>query len=584
LAVDLFAGAGGLSLGLEKAGWKVAVAVDHDPRVLETHRHNFGGLTLDLDLGDPGQRADLVGLLNQVEIDLVAGGPPCQPFSRAGRSKIRSLVEAGLRDSHDHRQELWRGFLDIALKVRPRAVLMENVPDMALGDDFFVVRTMVEALEGAGYATQVQLADAWKFGVPQHRKRLILLARNDGQPFTWPDSTRKVTTLKDAIDDLPRLGQTTGGRRLSYTPHAPLSAFAQNLRSGSAADVVFDHMTRPVRDDDRAIFAMMNSQTRYSQIPARLRRYAVESFDDKYKRLAWDELSRSITAHIAKDGYWYIHPEEGRTLTVREAARIQTFPDAFRFAGTRSDAFRQIGNAVPPLLGEAAAAAVRRVSRSQGDVQDQPGWSGARAALAAWAKEQRHGPHWHMLPGIGTTPAVAVVAALLNSSRTDLQKASRALSVLRGRARLTEADLQAVRDELASPKARNNLERLRGLGRKQKVWAQPILMPDVVSLKPGEADLYLLLIGEDLLLSSQGVHRVAARVAGTNSHIVNRGSDGRVDLARLVGAGEEATLRMAAIRLLSAITCTHHEPACEQCPLADWCITRSSRSTAADVG
>ncbi len=104
---------------------------------------------------------------------------------------------------------------------------------------------------------------------------------------------------------------------------------------------------------------MMDSSTLYGNLPPEKRRYSADTFDDKYKKLDWDSRSRSITAHIAKDGYWYIHPSELRTLTVREAARIQTFPDRFRFAGTRSDAFRQIGNAVPPLLGAAAAAVLQ---------------------------------------------------------------------------------------------------------------------------------------------------------------------------------------------------------------------------------
>src|SRR5215216_4670780 len=140
LAIDLFSGAGGLSLGLERAGCRVALAVDIDEWALETHAHNFEGLALRLDLGDPGIRDGLVALLEGIDVDLVAGGPPCQPYSRAGRSKIRSLVESGVRDPRDHRSELWRAFLDIAERVRPRAVLMENVPDVALGDDLTVVR------------------------------------------------------------------------------------------------------------------------------------------------------------------------------------------------------------------------------------------------------------------------------------------------------------------------------------------------------------------------------------------------------------------------------------------------------------
>lgn len=150
VAVDLFCGAGGLSLGMEAAGCTVALAVDTDERALETHRANFASRALTFDMGDPDRVEDLIDLLSAVDIDILAGGPPCQPFSGAGRSKIRSLVAEGTRPAEDTRRELWRAFAQVAIEVRPRAVLMENVPDMALGDDGLVVRTMTSMLEDVG--------------------------------------------------------------------------------------------------------------------------------------------------------------------------------------------------------------------------------------------------------------------------------------------------------------------------------------------------------------------------------------------------------------------------------------------------
>src|SRR5690606_38513841 len=108
--------------------------------------------------------------LRPLGIDLVAGGPLCQPFSRAGRAKIRSLVKDGMRDAVDARKELWRSFIDVVLALKPRAVLMENVPDMAIGDDLIVIREIASILEGAGYIVDYRLLDAWRHGVPQHRK------------------------------------------------------------------------------------------------------------------------------------------------------------------------------------------------------------------------------------------------------------------------------------------------------------------------------------------------------------------------------------------------------------------------------
>jgi DNA (cytosine-5)-methyltransferase 1 len=575
LAVDLFCGAGGLSLGLEEAGWTVAVSVDNDEKALQTHRHNFPGLALSRDLADPEQRRSLIKLLRSTEIDLVAGGPPCQPFSRAGRSKIRSLVLAGHREVHDHRRELWQAFLDVALAVRPRAVLMENVPDMALGDDFAVVRTMADALERGGYYTEFRLVDAWRYGVPQHRKRLILLARRDVEVFPWPSEQGKQPTLRDAIGDLPDLGDTIGARELVYHGPRHLPAFAETMRSSAPDGIVWDHMTRPVRDDDRKIFAYMDATTLYADIPEEYRRYKVETFDDKYKKLDWGSVSRSITAHIAKDGYWYIHPEQLRTLTVREAARIQTFPDRFRFAGTRSDAFRQIGNAVPPLLGRAAAAALAPIPTDERVDAPQRGasrWVQARSALTSWARQQRRGRTWSALPGPGVTPAVAAVAAVLTSRSNASTGVDRALAVIRGRDRLTKAEFDQMQDELATQAGRRMLERFRPLLPKRKLWADPDQLVDQLAMKPAEERTFRLLAGQDVLPASQATLRVAARVAGSRSDRTNKLSDGRVDLARLVGAGPDAPLRAAALRLLGSTVCKATDALCTECPLRQQCI------------
>ena len=173
-------------------------------------------------------------------------------------------------------------------------------------------------------------------------------------------------TVWNAIGDLPPVegGWRPEGGADGWTPYeaAPTNAFQRRMREGmdgDDADRVYDHITRPVREDDKVAFEQMDSKTRYSDLPEHLRRYRDDIFDDKYKRLDENGLSRTITAHIAKDGYWYIHPRENRTLTVREAARLQTFPDRYRFAGPPSAAFRQIGNAVPPFVGEQLGVAVR---------------------------------------------------------------------------------------------------------------------------------------------------------------------------------------------------------------------------------
>ncbi|RAJ61673.1 DNA (cytosine-5)-methyltransferase 1 [Streptomyces sp. Amel2xB2] len=590
LAVDLFSGAGGLSHGLRLAGWTTAAAVDFDERALETHAANFPGMSLCMDLGNPKERDRLEEILEPArgKIDLVAGGPPCQPFSRAGRSKIRSLVEHHGRDSHDRRKELWSAYLDVVKRIKPRAVLMENVPDMGLGDDFFVIRTIEQQLEELGYATQVRLVDAWRYGVPQHRKRLILLARNDVEEFRWqaevPDEKR--TTLREAIGDLPSLRvvplERVGAREMGYDKSVEgLSEFAKDMRKRAPAGVVWDHMTRRVRNDDWIIFDGMTAKTLYPDIDPKLQRYSAEQFTDRYKRLDWTDLSRSITAHIAKDGYWYIHPSQNRTLTVREAARVQTFPDRFRFAGTRSDAFRQIGNAVPPLLGKAAAS----VLLPSGDVQNgnapavlRPHWRRVRQDLTDWAKKRRQGDDWYQLPQLSSVHAAVV--AVLSGARLKRLQLRRMIESVQENTTLTENAHETLLDAAPTEAARTRIARLARLAGKPSVWHEERRneVPAQVEMKPAEERLYRLLIDEDLLWIGQGAIRVAARLNGSKSDRTNRLSDGRVDLVKLVGAGEEAPLRMAALRLIGDTLCRPTRPLCDDCPLSQYCTDRESVS------
>ncbi|GGW14778.1 hypothetical protein GCM10010264_60290 [Streptomyces globisporus] len=576
LAVDLFSGAGGLSLGLEHAGWTVAASVDSDRRARETHRANFPGLALGTDLGDTEQRRQLISLLQQAPIDLIAGGPPCQPFSRAGRSKIKSLVEAGKRDENDLRKELWRAYLDVVLQVGPRAVLMENVPDMALGDDFHVVRTIVEALEEDGYFTEVRLVDAWQYGVPQHRKRLIVLARNDSANFTWPASTDPVH-LRQAIGDLPTLGEEKpmGDRMLPYQFPSDASDFMTLMRKEvDDPGIVHDHMTRPVRADDLEVFKRMDHKTLYSDIPEHLRRYKADTFDDKYKRLHWDNYSRSITAHIAKDGYWYIHPEEHRTLTVREAARIQTFPDDFRFSGTRSDAFRQIGNAVPPRLGEAAATALKPADAEQ---PGQNQWKALHQALAAWGRQQRKGRSWFLYPGPHVQQAVALVVSMLGAERIGTRNLEWAVQRLKDRPKLTSKELQQLYAAVEDPKMLKRMERIEVLTSKRNIWQDTDELAVQLKLRPAETAIFRLLMGEDVMLPQQGPLRVAARVFASKSDRTNRLTDGRIELARLIGGGVDAPVRMAALRQLANTNCLPSEPYCASCPLLEWCRSAEDR-------
>jgi len=614
LAVDLFAGGGGLSLGLEDAGYRVALAVDHDEWSVRTHAANFQGLSAQLDLFDPAAEARVVALLAQAPIALVAGGPPCQPFSRAGRSAIRHLVRAGRRPAVDERRELWQVWLRIVLAVRPQAVMLENVPDMALGDDAVVLRRIVEALQDGGYETHFDIVEAPWYGVPQHRQRLILVAlRGQVREFTWPATGDRVTTIWDAIGDLPPLGEGTGEPVLPYRKRSR-TPFQQRARAGvEDADrgLVFDHVTRTVRDDDRLAFRLMTSTTRYGDLPEELRRYRADTFNDKYKRHGKEELARSITAHIAKDGYWYIHPTEERTLSVREAARLQTFPDRYRFAGNRTHAFRQIGNAVPPLLAERIGQQILTAfdPAEAGEPPTQPtsrpvprhfraaALEAARARLDGWAVRDSTGAPWRH----PTDPWTALVSTVLISGHADDGTIALTLWRIPTPAAYSAAAVDALGVGAGAVRALRRLEPAARAWRDAGPAADPAAgahgrgtdtgSPDTtesahngeagtgdgqwwetVPLRPAETDRFgVLALGEPTLLTTNDPVRLAARVTGRPVDRVDRLTDGRLALAEIVGAGQRAPARMAALAALGREVCRAEAPDCLHCPLSLLC-------------
>lgn len=547
LAVDLFAGAGGLGVGLEAAGWTVAIAVDNNEVALKTHRANFRGLALNVDMSNPDEVESLIKMVRNIDIDLVAGGPPCQPFSRAGRAKIRSLVDQGVRDRNDRRKELWRSFVRVVLALRPRTVLMENVPDMAIADDLAVIREIAQMLEQNGYSVDYRLLDAWRCGVPQHRKRFILQARRDGVALNWPKPVHRIVTVYDAIGDLPRLGKGTGARQMSYLPDSQ-SEFAKMLSEESSGQFVYDHMTRPVRADDRQAFSLMTSKTLYSDLPQHLRRYRSDTFVDKYKRLAWDDLSRTITAHIAKDGYWYIHPEENRTLTVREAARIQTFPDHFRFSGTRSDAFRQIGNAVPPLLARSVATCLTPLSSSLSGSPLVLSNEVLRTVIARWALSDRSN-RWWLYCGPQMTRDAAFVAALLDMHRMKNDSAAQLMVPLKGSGNLAnldqELDSMSFLTAARSSRLRKALDALRDDDYNIDNEKVASLLSDA------QIGVYRLLMGENVLVLNEYVRRNVSILKGLPDHQTGLLTDIKVALSQLVANDDLASLRMGAIRVMS---------------------------------
>ncbi len=425
--LDLFCGAGGLSLGFEAAGFFVAAGLDVNQRAVETHAGQFLSKSRVVDLALVGATSDSIRAyvrdeLQLPRVDVVVGGPPCQGFASVGRAKIRSLTD-DRRKPLMARNHLYREFLRFVEVLRPLAFVMENVPQLATYDQGRVATHIREDFERLEYDVGVSgMGDPWllrseRYGVPETRQRLFFVGVRRGftgtvappRPTHQPaplrrdslDEQRPVQlpialedwadlhlplprTLADAIADLPRVQPPSLMHERSYIPESRDElidsgaltdpAYVDLMRAAmppGQEEWLYDHVVRAVREDDAKAFRHIPEGGRYTDVPDGYRRYKLEEehFEDRYYRLPWDRPSRAITAHIAKDGYWYIHPdvEQGRTLSVREAARIQSFPDQFRFAGHRTNMYQQIGNAVPPLLARAIAWRIREaIERGSG--------------------------------------------------------------------------------------------------------------------------------------------------------------------------------------------------------------------------
>jgi DNA (cytosine-5)-methyltransferase 1 len=597
LAADFFSGAGGLSLGLEAAGFNVILSADTEPFANRTHAHHFGGMSVDWDLADPTAIRRVIALAQQANIDLIAGGPPCQPFSKAGRSMIRYRVESGLRDPHDERRDLWRSYLEIIREVKPKAVLMENVPDMALDKEMFILRSVVEALEQLGYSVEERVVDTWRYGVPQFRQRLILVALRDNLKFTWPEGSGEPVTVWNAISDLP---EVEGGWRPpngaeGWSEYSgPRTAFQREMRRGvPPADLhkVFDHITRPVREDDRQAFESMTHATKYTDLSQEHQRYRGDIFDDKYNRLNENDLSRTITAHIAKDGYWYIHPRQSRTLTVREAARLQTFPDDFRFDGPPSAAFRQIGNAVPPqlgkVMGEAIVEALRLKSPASINTRDTAellaDWMRDRGRLSIpWLRApsrwlfvaaetllDRASPNavhriWPRLVKDFADPKV-----LSDRRRTEPQEMLLAMAMPVGRTARAEKVLDLANALRSNPGVleASSDEMKRALGISESVADTMALAVRRVCETAGRDETD----DEVPVLINKGVLRVARRFQANTADHKNKLTDGRLAVARMIGFGPSSRSAHLALIELANSLCRPELPLCSECPLEMHC-------------
>jgi DNA (cytosine-5)-methyltransferase 1 len=357
IGIDLFAGAGGLSLGFEQAGFDIAAAVEIDPIHCAAHEFNFPysqalcASVVNMTGAEIRHRAQL----GMKDIDVVFGGAPCQGFSMMGKRAL-----------DDQRNQLVFHYVRLVRELSPKYCVFENVKGLTLGKHARFLDELIESLDAAGYTVLLpyRVLNAADFGVPQDRQRLFLIAARHDQPLPhYPEPVGRTVSVWEAIGDLPDADQFAELLNADHvqTRWSSPSLYARQMR-GLAHDAsnfgyrrVFD--SNQLTGSLRTVHTVQ-SQQRFSDTP----KGAVEPIS-RFKKLHPDGLCNTLRAGTdsARGAFTSprpIHPALPRVITVREAARLHSYPDWFRFHATKWHGFRQIGNSVPPLLGRAVAAQI----------------------------------------------------------------------------------------------------------------------------------------------------------------------------------------------------------------------------------
>lgn len=418
-AIDLFSGAGGFSVGLEWAGFDVKWAADNDAKAAKTYQHNHTDTDFaceDLAEFDPPN------LNLDEPLDLVAGGPPCPTFSVVGRAKLNSLEDRDVTEDSRHQlwrdfvryvdHYRPRAFVMENVKGMASAENEARQP---------VLPIILDEMRDIGYRVEATVVNAVNFGVPQNRERLFIIGNRVGRPNPslkeWqthrepqtpeerkalllnsqepdpdqqtleefseqteadggeeirPTSCRPWVTVAEAILDLPPLSPA-GSRAGEAHPPAQVEEYkiravskyqdwARNIPEDETweSQPLYNHDARYHNMTDLSIYKLLGGGTEWTirELGDDLQPYRADVFEDSYTKQSPTQPSSTIPAHLHKDGHMHIHPSEARSLTVREAARLQSFRDPYRFPVSRTAAYRQVGNAVPPLLAESIGLAI----------------------------------------------------------------------------------------------------------------------------------------------------------------------------------------------------------------------------------
>ena len=389
--IDLFAGAGGLSEGFRRNNFDIIAHVEMDKDAANTLKtreafyycknNNMMNIYIDYInhkisreqfysyipeqvlnkvINKEISKTTLATIFNNIddilgdnEILGIIGGPPCQAYSLAGRSRMKDKI------ANDPRNFLYLYYLEFIKKYNPKFFVFENVQGILSAKQGIIFEDIKKRMKKLKYNIGYKLLDSNDFGVVQHRKRIIIIGYKEDLNINYPefDKFDKSYNIKDLFYDLPSLknGETNNKYKL------PSNKCLQDLKiRDDNWNVLTYNQSRPLNDNDKEIYkiCIKNKNIKYDKLPKNLIKHNnKQSFLDRFKVVDYDKPSHTMVAHISKDGHHYIHPDikQCRSLTVREAARIQSFPDDYYFESSRTSAYKQIGNAVPVFMAEQIA-------------------------------------------------------------------------------------------------------------------------------------------------------------------------------------------------------------------------------------
>lgn len=332
--IDLFSGAGGLSYGFELAGFNVLLGIDNDETALKTFETNHSEAKSIC--GDIAKITynDIKGIIGDKQIDIIVGGPPCQGMSLSGPRKF-----------DDPRNTLYLSYIRLVKEIRPKAFVIENVPGLVTLFGGEIKNSIIKEFEKLGYKIEYKILCSADYGVPQLRRRVIFVGYKRGQ-FVYPEIGTKYVSCEDALSDLPPLIDTLGETEMEY-PMPPQTQYQKQMRKRSTS--LKNHVAARHSQHVKETIALIPPGGNYKALPV--------GYESTRKfHVAWTRFPDTKPAPTIDTGHrHHFHYKYNRVPTVRECARIQSFPDNFIFIGNKTQQFRQVGNAVPPLMAQKLA-------------------------------------------------------------------------------------------------------------------------------------------------------------------------------------------------------------------------------------